>query len=737
MSRHWRLGIAFALLAPAGCSDPSDPGSRVATIESIGGNNQVGAPGTLLPVPLAVRVTANSGRGIAGVRLWFESPEFGSVGPIVSDESGEARAEIRLPPIPGVIAVDVRAGEARRRAVFTLLVREDPVVVRLDGLERGWIGVPYRGRLVAHGGQGPYSFQGDGLPPGLVLESDGTLAGSPSAVGEYRPTWTVRDGAGRSTAMSSDFVVCPGEWGGVVGEAVEVPLTGCGLLLATAGAPAAYRVAIMNTKGSGSEPASGRARLTLSGVASSRGQPTRQRTTGTHEGGRSREASVPRAISLDLETLRGALNRTRDPMARPSPGPIDVVDLHRNPVMASAAPPSTIRVISSRDGCEGVAAPPRAAHLVARGGGIAVYQDSVQAGSDPLSTDEAGLAIDHYRSFGGPVMAEFFGEPSDVDGSETVIVLVTPEMREGVAAYVWSGDLYSREACPNSNEMEVIYFSRAAFDPDPAAAAAPHTLVHEVKHLVTLAGRIRAIVGGRADRFHPAWVEEGSAELAVEIAARRAWSVEGGPGTGELATGLDVSRSGTSLGWNGVRGRLDRMARVLRSSPNSLLSNPPGSPPGHDFRGGAWLVFRYLLDAHLDGTSPPARGLLLSLADSMSGDWVPIAEETIGTTLSEMLWEVSALLGAAGECTSRCMKTYDLASAASAVVRDQGSGPFPWAEAWVRSGSAGGPGDTGRSLLLAAGGLKFFDVSFGESAMHTEVSADGPPGTRVRVWRLR
>ena len=53
---------------------------------------------------------------------------------------------------------------------------------------------PYKARDVVRGGRAPYRFSVDGaLPPGMFLEEDGVLAGTPTATGSFRFLLTVRD----------------------------------------------------------------------------------------------------------------------------------------------------------------------------------------------------------------------------------------------------------------------------------------------------------------------------------------------------------------------------------------------------------------------------------------------------------------------------------------------------------------------------------------------------------------
>jgi hypothetical protein len=64
------------------------------------------------------------------------------------------------------------------------------------------VGTPYSGAIVASGGVPPYSFTDvsvnnalNGLPPGVVLNPDGTLSGTPTLAGIFDAAVDVADSA--------------------------------------------------------------------------------------------------------------------------------------------------------------------------------------------------------------------------------------------------------------------------------------------------------------------------------------------------------------------------------------------------------------------------------------------------------------------------------------------------------------------------------------------------------------
>ena len=95
-----------------------------------------------------------------------------------------------------------------------------PLVIQTTSLPKAYIRQPYQARLEARGGVPPLKWElTDGsLPAGIVLHTDGELAGTPTETGEFRFTATVTD-SGRPAYQRSQqlslTVVSPlmAQWG--------------------------------------------------------------------------------------------------------------------------------------------------------------------------------------------------------------------------------------------------------------------------------------------------------------------------------------------------------------------------------------------------------------------------------------------------------------------------------------------------------------------------------------------
>ncbi len=82
-----------------------------------------------------------------------------------------------------------------------------PLVIDTTSLPTTYPKAAYNVRLQAHGGSPPFQWKvesGD-LPPGLTLEDDGRLHGTPERTGEFRFTISARDGSRPQQAVQREY----------------------------------------------------------------------------------------------------------------------------------------------------------------------------------------------------------------------------------------------------------------------------------------------------------------------------------------------------------------------------------------------------------------------------------------------------------------------------------------------------------------------------------------------------
>ncbi len=119
------------------------------------------------------------------------------------------------PGVPGSYSFTVQAMIADGRSdkkVLTIQVRERLVLAGAGALKtrvaRTEVGIAFDGGLFATGGFGIYIWSVDGeLPPGLELDTEGTISGRPKVAGTYRFTVSVTDAESRRATFAARIVV--------------------------------------------------------------------------------------------------------------------------------------------------------------------------------------------------------------------------------------------------------------------------------------------------------------------------------------------------------------------------------------------------------------------------------------------------------------------------------------------------------------------------------------------------
>jgi len=130
------------------------------------------------------------------------------------------------------------------------------------------------------------------------------------------------------------------------------------------------------------------------------------------------------------------------------------------------------------------------------------------------------------------LITQYFGDPlrrdAVTDDNGRVYMLFTEVVNDfagNVFAFVFSGDLFPRQDCNQSNVAEIFYGSvPTQLSPDPFNIDVSSTawyrftrgvLMHEVKHIASFAERISR--GGRPENV---WLEESTARIAEELLMR-------------------------------------------------------------------------------------------------------------------------------------------------------------------------------------------------------------------------
>ena len=113
-----------------------------------------------------------------------------------------------VPTTIGRVTFEVEVTDQRTtaRAQVSLDIQPTPLVLDTTPLS-GRAGELSSARLTARGGVPPYTFKAEGLPPGLVLDADGTLVGVPTTAGRATLVVDVADAAGASTSGTVELTI--------------------------------------------------------------------------------------------------------------------------------------------------------------------------------------------------------------------------------------------------------------------------------------------------------------------------------------------------------------------------------------------------------------------------------------------------------------------------------------------------------------------------------------------------
>ena len=96
-------------------------------------------------------------------------------------------------PFPITVTATDGAGVAVS-TTFNVSFTDAPSITGPGTLPNGTVNVVYPGATIINaGGKGPFTWSATGMPPGLTIDSSGTISGIPTAAGTFTPTITVTD----------------------------------------------------------------------------------------------------------------------------------------------------------------------------------------------------------------------------------------------------------------------------------------------------------------------------------------------------------------------------------------------------------------------------------------------------------------------------------------------------------------------------------------------------------------
>jgi hypothetical protein len=729
--------------------------------EKMAGDGQTGIVGRVLGELLQLQVTDGAGFPIPGVSVTFTVLQGGGfVFPAFPRTEADGTVSVQWtmgwdPEEPQ--RVEVSVGELSTE--FHAAAVWPPPEVLTTSLLTGRLTLEYAGKLEAMGGTGAsytWSLSGGSLPSGITLSPQGELAGTPTEEGSFSFTAQVEDSEEEVASRELTFRVCPAPAPLNPGEARVLEPTGedgCGFFLPTGDAGDRYRVGIVRSetnrdpddvltvtlevRGLGVQPAPvpelGPIRIPSLFQFP---QPLQE----AEEIARSTEA-----FHLRLREEEQRLLVTFPPDFRPLPS----FSSQASAVVAARAQgaPEKRLLRFATDGCTDVM--PKTAILLGENEHVAVYQDSLQRTTEPVSLAAVQTMLDYYQAYGKRVIDGYFGGVSDVNGDGQVVVYVAPGISDGVAGFVRSSDMLGQELCASSNQMEITYLKASFVNGyETGNYQLVGTLVHEIKHISSLYKRL-------VDRkFHPSWVEEGTAEIATDRASRLAMSETGGPAMGDMLTLDDIADFGRTVeGYNTLL-RLSRSLRYIASQPNSVTVDPRGaefmSQSGpkqrHTIYGAGWHFHRWLGDAYGGAATPFADTALFRVQnDSLTIPGPEAYPDLVGRTFSELMEEYAAavmLNGTEAPAPQRAFTSVDFPSAMSSTsvysAANRPPGLYPWPVTMTGAGAGSVSLETATySGRMGESGLRVHDFTSNGTGQGAEVTVFAPAMARVVVVRLK
>ena len=211
----------------------------------------------------------------------------------------------------------------------------------------------------------------------------------------------------------------------------------------------------------------------------------------------------------------------------------------------------------------------------------------------------------------------YFGEPTDFDENQRVVVVITKEVNKvnNLLGQVIFADLFDQTDCPASNEGEFFYGKA----PDPTGAVngaytvasalldAPIIIAHEFTHVIQL-GRRATFEGATA--LQSTWELEGQATFAEEVNGYAALSLAPGQNLG-FATAFNIPNTQPIawfvdafvdvllyFGWDGNAGRVPNAPEQCSWLNTKERGNSGPCFAGREVYGVPFTFLRWLSDQY-------------------------------------------------------------------------------------------------------------------------------------------
>jgi hypothetical protein len=250
-----------------------------------------------------------------------------------------------------------------------------------------------------------------------------------------------------------------------------------------------------------------------------------------------------------------------------------------------------------------------------------------------------------------PILNENFGNPLAMDAQlnndGAMYMLISDKVNSTVATgFVSNADFLPQ--CPSSNLAEVFY-ARGLTTPGTSTAGLDFsfasttrrlasTIIHEAKHLTSAAAKMSQPGFTGPTPLQNAWLEESSAEIAMELLSRVTYSRPAKSNLDHAATLAKEARPATGLPLNMFHPFTYLYKYV--TSPEALSLVGPAVPNDFTFYGSGWAFLRWVIDTY--ATSEPA--FLTAMTHDISHWGIANVENLTGKSFAHLLSEFSLAL---------------------------------------------------------------------------------------------
>ncbi len=172
---------------------------------------------TVTPAPLTI--TASLPGGQVGQAYSGQFSASGGVGPYSWTGSAGGGLSVSstgavggTPSAPGTVAVAVTVTDStgtKASGSYSITITEPSLTITTTSLPSGSLTASYSAALNATGGTTPYTWSASGLPGGLSISSGGAISGTPTSLGTFTVSVTVKDAGGLTATAGLALTVNP------------------------------------------------------------------------------------------------------------------------------------------------------------------------------------------------------------------------------------------------------------------------------------------------------------------------------------------------------------------------------------------------------------------------------------------------------------------------------------------------------------------------------------------------